>query len=115
MSLSKKQRKFTRMISDLISFAYGQGYELTVGDFYRDPRLHGEFGDKGSKGSYSSKNSVHKIRLAGDLNLWVGGVYIKTSDHPAWDELHGYWESIGGAKRIDGDANHFSLEHWGAR
>jgi len=112
ISLSQKQRSFTRMLADLIQFAYEQGYELTVGDAYRDPRLHGEYGKK--KG-YGSSKSVHKLRLAMDLNLWVDGEYIQTSDHPAWDELHSYWALIGGADRVPNDANHFSLEHWGCR
>ena len=112
ISLSQKQRAFTRMLADLIQFAYEQGYELTVGDAFRDPRLHGEHGTK--KG-YGSSKSVHKLRLAMDLNLWVNGKYIQTSDHPAWDELHNHWESIGGAERVPNNANHFSLEHWGYR
>ena len=112
MKLSVKQRAFTRMIADLIIFAYEQGYELTVGDFFRDPRLHGKFGERGG---YGSSKSVHKLRIAADLNLWVNGKYITTSEHPAWDELHEYWESIGGAKRVPKDANHFSMEYQGCR
>lgn len=111
-SLSQKQRAFTRMICDLIQFAYEQGYELTVGDFYRNPSVHGAFGEKKS---YSSAKSVHKLRLAGDLNLWVDGEYITSSEHPAWDALHEYWESIGGARRIKSDSNHFSMSHRGVR
>lgn len=40
MTLGQKQRTFTRMIGLLIEYAYQQGFELTVGDAYRDPRLH---------------------------------------------------------------------------
>ena len=112
MKLSEKQRMFTRMVGDLITFAYGEGYELTVGDFYRDPRVFGEFGEKRN---YSASKSVHKVRLAGDLNLWVNDEYITSSDHPAWDVLHDYWDRIGGAPRIPNDANHFSVQHWGVR
>lgn len=112
LSLSQKQRAFTRMQADLVIFAYEQGYELTDGDAYRDPRLHGEHGEK--KG-YGSAKSVHKLRLARDYNLWIDGKVITTSNHPAWDNLHEYWQSLGGAERIPNDANHFSLEHWGCR
>lgn len=100
------------MIGKLILFAYEQGYELTVGDFYRDPRLHGEHGNK--KG-YGAAKSVHKLRLAGDLNLFINDEYITSSDHPAWFVLHEYWESLGGAKSVPNDANHFSVEIWGCR
>ena len=112
MTLGDKQRKFTLMIGKLIVFAYEQGYELTVGDFYRDTRLHGEHG---AKKGYGSAKSVHKLRLAGDLNLFVNGEYITSSEHHAWSVLPGYWESLGGAKAVPNDANHFSVEMWGCR
>lgn len=111
-TLGQKQRRFTRAIGMLICHAYDLGYELTVGDAYRDPRLHGNHGEK--KG-YGSANSVHKLRLAVDLNLFVGGEYITNSDHPAWDKLHKYWKGLGGADMVPNDANHFSFEHGGFR
>lgn len=112
MKLGNKQRAFPRMIADLIQFAYEQGYELTFGDAFRDKRVHGEFGEKKS---YSSSKSAHKLKLAVDFNLFVSGEYIQSSEHYAWDALHEYWGSIGGAERIHNDANHFSLEHEGVR
>ena len=112
MRLSQLQRAFTRMVADLIQYAYEAGYELSFGDAYRDPRVHGEVGEKKS---YSSAYSLHKERLAVDLNLWVDGKYVSTSNHSAWDDLHNYWSSIGGAERIPKDANHFSIEYRGRR
>ena len=47
MSLGNRQRKFTLMVAKLITYAYKQGYELTLGDAYRDPRVFGEHGTKG--------------------------------------------------------------------
>lgn len=113
MTLGDKQRAFTRMTADLIVFAYEQGYELTFGDAYRDPRVHGQMGEKKS---YSSANSNHKERLAIDLNLFVKGEYIINGDHPAYVALGEYWESIGGSwgGRFD-DPNHFSIEHNGRK
>lgn len=111
MTLGQKQRKFTRMIADLIKFAYDNGYELTFGDAYRDPRLHGEVGQKRS---YSSSNSLHKSRLAVDFNLFRDGVYLTTTE--AHRPLGEYWESIGGTwgGRFN-DGNHYSLEHQGRK
>lgn len=113
MTLGDKQRAFTRMIADLIIYAYESEWELTFGDAYRDPRLHGQMGEKKS---YSSANSNHKIRLAVDFNLFVKGVYITDGNHPAYKSLGEYWESLGGSwgGRFN-DANHFSLEHQGRR
>ena len=111
MTLGQKQRKFTRMIADLIIFAYEQGYELTFGDAFRDPRVHGPVGQKKS---YSSANSLHKERLAIDLNLFKDGKFLTQSeDHRPLGE---YWESMGGSwgGRFN-DGNHYSLEHGGRK
>ena len=117
MTLGQKQRKFTRMIAQLIEYAYANGYELTFGDAYRDPRLHGEVG---VKKSYSSANSLHKSRLAVDFNLFKDGQYLTTTE--AHKPLGEYWESIGGTwggrfgeNGGTADGNHYSLEHQGRK
>ena len=115
MSLRKKQSKFAVCIASLIAYATKQGYEVTFGDAYRDNRLHGEFG---TKKEYGHKNSVHKIRLAVDLNLFVDDEYITSGDHPAYQELGEYWKTLDVDARWGGDfddANHFSFTHWGAK
>ncbi|MEJ6655293.1 MAG: M15 family metallopeptidase [Pseudomonas sp.] len=110
-SLGQKQRRFTRMIGQLIEHAYQQGYELTFGDAYRDPRLHGQVG---RRIGYSSASSLHKERLAVDFNLFRGGEYLTTTE--AHQPLGEYWESIGGTwgGRFN-DGNHYSLEHGGRK
>jgi hypothetical protein len=113
MKLSQKQRAFTLAIAQIINYAYARGYELTVGDFYRDHRLHGELGEK--KG-YGASYSNHKLRLAGDLNLWIDDKYIKDGNHPAWKEIGEEWERIHPLARWGGrfnDANHLSFFHNG--
>ena len=111
MTLGQKQRKFTYMIAQLIEYAYQNDYELSFSDAYRDPRLHGEVGEKKS---YSSANSLHKSRLAVDFNLFKDGQYLTTTE--AHEPLGEYWESIGGCwgGRF-GDGNHYSLEHRGRK
>lgn len=113
MTLGEKQRKFVKMVGQLIEFAYANGYELTFGDAYRDPRVHGQVGEKKS---YSSANSVHKERLAVDFNLFKGGKYLsKTEDYL---RLGDFWESIGGSwggRFTSADGNHFSMEHGGRK
>lgn len=115
MILSEKQREFTKCLMSLLSYAHDKGYELTLGDAYRDPRVHGDFGEKKS---YSAGHSVHKLRLAIDLNLFVDGKYISDGGHPAYENLGQYWESLHDSARWGGrfkDANHFSFEHWGCK
>jgi len=113
-SLSKKQRRFNREISIFMVWANSlPGYEFTDGDAYRDPRV---FGKHGQKKGYGGQSSLHKLRLARDVNLFFLGEYITESDHPAWDILHDMWElKHGGAERIKGDGNHFSFAHKGCR
>ena len=109
MTLSEAQRKFTRMIGSLIFMAYANGYELSFGDAYRDPRGHGKWGEK--KG-YSAARSQHKRRLAVDFNLFRDGKYLTaTEDHRPLGE---FWESVGGTWGGRwGDGNHYSLEFQG--
>lgn len=111
LPLGSKQRMFTRMLADLINFAYERGYELTLGDAYRDPRV---FGPVGTRKYYSSANSLHKERLAIDFNLFKDGKFLtRTEDHK---ELGEFWEAIGGTwgGRFN-DGNHYSLEHNGRK
>jgi hypothetical protein len=111
MSLRAKQSKFARMVADLLIFAYDNGFEVTLGDAYRDPRVFGMVGV--SKG-YGRSKSLHKQRLAIDLNLFKDGDFLAgTDDHKPLGE---YWESIGGSwgGRFN-DGNHYSLEHDGRR
>ena len=110
-TLGAKQQRFTLMAAKLIQHIYAEGYTATFGDAYRDPRVHGAHGTK-KVGSYSAAGSVHKLRLAVDLQLFKDGKYLTASEDYAFAGL--YWESIGGTwgGRFN-DGNHFSLEHGG--
>ena len=95
MSLLKKQQEFAMFVPLLIKKAHELGFEVTLGDAYRDPRA-----------PYGSKSSRHRSRLAIDLNLFRNGRYLtETSDHA---ELGEWWESIGGiwGGRFN-DGNHY--------
>ena len=113
LGLGDTQRVFTLMIADLVQFAYSNGYELTYGDAYRDPRAFGSF-SKNKPGVYGRHRSNHKRRLAVDFNLFKEGKYLtQTEDYL---ELGLYWESIGGSwgGRFK-DGNHFSVLYKGVR
>jgi len=101
-SLGQKQREFTFMVAGLINHAKELGFELTFGDAYRDSRV-----------KYGHPESLHRKRLAIDLNLFIDHEYI--TDGTGHDLLHNYWDSIGGAERIDNDMNHYSVAHGGMR
>ncbi len=107
-SLRERQSEFASKVPMLINKALELGYEVTLGDAYRDPRVHGSFGER--KG-YGESKSFHKLRLAIDINLYKEGKYLtKTEDHKVLGE---YWESLGGTwggKFSQADGNHYS---WG--
>ena len=113
MTLGQKQRLFAKMVARLIDKAHDLGYEVSLGDAYRDPRVHGHMGEKKS---YSSANSVHKERLAIDLNLFKDGKYLTSSeDHRSIGE---WWEKQHESARWGGrfnDGNHYSFEHQGRK
>lgn len=98
MTLRERQSEFAGHVPGLIIRALSHGFEVTLGDAYRDPRC-----------PYGSKSSRHKQRLAIDLNLFKGGKYLtETEDHRVLGE---WWESIGGiwGGRFD-DGNHYEWE-----
>lgn len=102
-SLREKQEEFAVALAKLILFAESRGIQMSIGDVFRDPRLHGKLGEPGG---YGHKNSCHKLKLAADLNL------LNEKDHEA---LHDHWDILGGSARIPGDINHYSFEWQGMR
>ena len=113
MTLREKQSTFALLVAKLINKAYELGYEVTLGDAYRDPRVHGELG---VKKSYSHASSAHKVRLAIDLNLFKNGQFLDSS--AAHQELGEWWEKQHSLARWGGrfnDGNHYSFEHNGVK
>lgn len=112
MTLGEKQRQFSRMLADLIRWAYENGYEMTFGEAYRTPE---QAALNAAKGIGISK-SLHTLRLAVDMNLFKSGTYLTDTD--AYRPLGEKWESMGGSwggRFSKPDGNHFSLEHEGVR
>lgn len=102
-TLRQKQSRFVCMVATLIQYATECNYELTFGDAYRDPRV-----------LYGHPKSLHKQRLAIDLNLFINGKYVTTCE--GHKKLGVFWESIGGSWGGRwGDYNHYSLAYEGMR
>lgn len=138
MTLGEKQRRFTRMLGQLIQWAYEQGFELTLGEAYRTDEqaeinalgqvrrdrlislIREEFPDLAvrleNNSGYGIRGSLHEKRLAVDLHLFIGGVFQTSSE--AYKPLGEKWEALGGSwggRFSKPDGNHFSLEHQGIR
>lgn len=111
MSLRQLQSDFARLVPRLIDKAFELGYEVTLGDAYRDPRLHGNMG---TRLGYGHPRSAHKIRLALDLNLFKDGEFLEGSE--AHKELGEWWEQQHPLARWGGrfnDGNHYSFFYQG--
>lgn len=114
MTLAYKQNIFAQNIALLILWICKQeGYWCTLGEAYR-PQFVAEIYHRQGKGSL---NSNHIIRLAIDLNIFLGSVYLTKTEHYTF--AGEYWKSLhpdnrwGGDWKIDG--NHFSMEHEGKK
>lgn len=113
MGLFSTQAEFTKLVARLIDKAFELGYEATLGDAYRDPRVHGVLG---VKLGYGHPKSGHKNRLAIDLNLFKDGKFLEGTD--AHKELGEWWEQQHPLARWGGrfnDGNHYSFEYQGVK
>jgi hypothetical protein len=142
-TLSLKQWRFLRHVRDLLTWAEREGYALTGAELFRSPEqaaIHATPGTsldiaadriadicpdiarefkaiaKRRVGPAGRLQSIHRDRLAIDLNLFINGQYQESS--AAYEPLGLYWESLGGDCIWGGrfsrpDGNHFSLRHDG--
>lgn len=113
MTLWQTQCAFTALVPRLIDKALELGYTVTLGDAFRDERVHGAFG---VKMGYGHPKSGHKKRLAIDLNLFKDGEYLEGTD--AHRELGEWWEKQHELARWGGrfnDGNHYSFEYEGVK
>jgi hypothetical protein len=114
VSIRQQQSEFVRLVARLIEFANQNGMELTFGECWRTP----EQAALNAKNGSGISNSLHTERLAIDLNLFVGGDFIDSSEGHRrlgeyWEQLHPRCRWGGRFKRPDG--NHYSYSPDGVR
>jgi len=109
MTLREKQSAFAGMAPLLIAEMFKRGYEVTLGESWRRPGV-------------GWKGSLHRKRLAIDLNLFLNGKYLTSSK--AHERFGVWWEKQGKKKDLPltwggrfkkPDGNHYSLSHGGVR
>ena len=89
MTLSQKQRKFSLLLSRLISWAYENGYEIVIGEVFTPKDQQKVYV---AAGKSKTLNGLHLRCLAGDINLFKDDVYLtETSDYKP---LGDYWKSL---------------------
>ena len=116
MRLSDAQKQFAYHAGCLlVHIGTVPNVSCTLGDAFRDSRVHGKYGEKKS---YSSKNSDHKRRLAIDLNLFIDEIYQTTTEAHRpygeyWEALHpdNYWGGNILDENGNPDGNHYG-RHW---
>ena len=141
MILREQQALFIKLLAQLISWAYQNGYELTAGELKRSneqaiinamgytkrmvlanaialsfPDLSKAILDNGKANGIVG--SLHELGLAVDLNLFKDGKFLPNSeDHRPLGE---YWKSLsplcrwGGDFKPNPDGNHYSCT-WGGK
>jgi hypothetical protein len=103
-----QQSAFARLVPRLIDKAFELGFEVTLGDAFRDPRVHGALG---VKMGYGHRSSAHKEKMAIDLNLFKDGKFLDSTE--AHKPLGEWWEKQHVLARWGGrfaDGNHYSFE-----
>ena len=109
MTLSEKQSIFALNFAKLILWINDQGWTVTVGEVLRTPEQEEIYF---STGKSKTKDSKHLLKLAGDLNLFVNGVYQTTKN--SYKPLAEYWKSLNPLNKAGydwgWDANHFEMD-----
>lgn len=112
VTLRGLQSLFVTLIAELILEAQRQGFELTFGEALRSP----EEAARLDRAGLGIRSSLHTIKLAIDLNLFQGGVYLSSS--ASHRPLGEWWEKQHPLCRWGGrfgDGNHYSLEYGGRK
>jgi len=101
MKLSEKQGIFLLNFAKLIIWVNEQeGCYVTAGELLRPQLMQDHYADTGKSKTRAGK---HTDKLAGDLNLFINGIYQKTS--AAYKPLGDYWVSLHPNNRWGGDWN----------
>ncbi len=117
MTLRQLQSVFAIRMARLILKANELGYEVTLGEAYRSPEEAARLVQESKVRAI--KRSLHCDRLAIDLNLFKGGVFLPaTEDHRLLGE---WWESQSDTVATNAwggrfsDGNHYSVEYQGRK
>jgi hypothetical protein len=140
-TLGQKQERFCLAVAKLIVATFETlGYKLRLGEGLRSDE-QAEINAIGAEGraqlsqelmthwpvlaakianntGSGIRNSLHEVKLAQDLNLFVDGKWISNGESPHWLKVGELWESMGADHRWGGrfkDANHVSIEHEGRK
>lgn len=116
MSLTTDQHKFSRDLAKLLTEAFRLGFEVSVGEVYRDPEWQKVMVQRGKS---KTLNSRHTKKLAVDLFLFKdvdrskpGLEFLQTIS--PYEDLGAFWKALDRGRNVWGgdwpglrDAVHF--------
>jgi len=106
MRLRELQEIFALNVASLINRIFLRGYTCTLGEALR-PSAMAKIYAKQKKGI---RKSLHCIKLAIDINLFLNGRYLSSSE--AHREFGEFWEELHSNNRWGGrydDGNHYEM------
>lgn len=106
--LRRRQHIFAECLGKWIVWVYSKGWKLTLSEGYIGDSIN-----KPSEDTPHLRTGNHFNKLAIDVNLFVGDMWLKNGDDPEWAEAGAKWESLNALCRWGGrfqDANHLSVE-----
>jgi hypothetical protein len=89
MTLAQKQWKFSMFLARLITWAYDNGYRISMGEGLRTKEQQAIYVKTGKS---KTMNSKHLVCLAQDIALWKDNVYL--TETPDYAPLGEYWKSL---------------------
>ena len=92
------------------------GYQVTIGEVWRPVEMAKIYEAKGA----GIPNSLHCLKLAVDLNIFLAGKLLATVEEilpvgQLWEIRSGEFTCCWGGRFAKPDANHFSVTHGGVR
>jgi hypothetical protein len=117
--LLRLQFLFARLLPRLLDYVRVLGLQASVGECYRPPETAKLYASQGR----GSSNSLHTLKLAVDLQLFVlgnDGNYEYMKGRVGYEPLGEYWEKLSiscawGGRFAHADFNHFSVGFEGRR
>lgn len=126
--LLDRQFLFTKMLAKFVLEVYSRGHACKLREtgllWNRKATSKERFQDAVHSTPRSKYGGLHYMQLATDVDLfvWQGDSgrwkYVTSTDHPAWQSLGEYWESLDDLCRWGGrfqhkDGNHISMTYRG--
>lgn len=115
--LLRKQLLFGELLTRLLVWLHANGYQVTIDEGFRPPETAALYAKQGR----GSKNSLHTLKLAQDINLFKQGVLLDKMEQ--YRQAGEFWKGLNPECRwggdftgtTGGDARHFSIEYQGRK